>query len=360
MLRMRLLLVTDAWHPQVNGVVRTLSQIHHKMRERGIDVFVLGPEGTTVNCPTYPEIRLTIQPSHHIYKLLEKFQPDAIHIATEGPLGWAMRRICLEHNWPFTTSFHTRFPEYIKSRFGIPRRWTYRVLKQFHCKSECVLVPTATVARDLKRIGLGNARVWGRGVDTRMFHPFNRANLGFDGPILLHVGRLAVEKNVEAFLKLNCKGTKVIVGDGPDRARLQRLYGRRAEFLGARFGTELASIYAAADVFVFPSLTDTFGLVQLEALACGTPVAALAGSGASDVLSSDEVASIDNDLERAVERSLTLSRQACRRFAESHSWDKCADIFQDALVPRQIAEPVKDFHDLSILAASSYYALHRL
>jgi glycosyltransferase involved in cell wall biosynthesis len=357
---MRLLLITDAWHRQVNGVVRTLSQIHHKMRERGVEIVVLGPEGTTVTCPTYPEIRLTIQPFHHIYRLLDNFQPDAIHIATEGPLGWAMRRICLEHRWPFTTSFHTRFPEYIKARFGIPRRWTYRVLKRFHCKSECVLVPTATVARDLQRIGLSNTRIWGRGVDTRLFHPFNKAKLGFDGPILLHVGRLAVEKNVEAFLKLRTKGTKVVVGEGPDRARLQRLYGRQAEFLGARFGTELASIYAAADVFVFPSLTDTFGLVQLEALACGTPVAALAGSGASDVLSSDQVASIDTDLERAVERCLGLSRQACRRFAQAHAWDKCADIFQQALVPRQISEPIKDFQEAPLPFASAYYALHRL
>lgn len=358
---MRLLLVSDAWHPQVNGVVRTLSQIHTRMRSRGVEIVVVGPEGTTVTCPTYPEIRLTVHPSKHLYRLLKSWQPDAVHIATEGPLGWAMRRICLEHGWPFTTSFHTRFPEYVKRRFGIPRRWTYKVLKNFHSRAECVLVPTPSVARDLEAVGLGNTCVWGRGVDTNVFHPRNKAVLNLPSPILLYVGRLATEKNVQAFLQLKVRGSKVVIGDGPERAKLERHFGRSAHFLGAKFGAELSSYYAAADVFVFPSVTDTFGLVQLEALACGTPVAALPSSAAYDVLSDPNIGTVHEDLRFAIERSQTLSRAAARRFAENHSWDKCADIFLNALAPRRESE---EFGLSSVtdnpLLNSLYYALHRL
>jgi glycosyltransferase involved in cell wall biosynthesis len=358
---MRLLIVSDAWHPQVNGVVRTLSQIQMRLRERGVDAIVMGPEGVSVSCPTYPEIRLTLQPSKHIRNLMQYWQPDAIHIATEGPLGWAMRRYCYERSWPYTTSFHTRFPEYVKRRFGFPRRWTYRIIKSFHQKAECILVPTPSVARDLEIVGLSQTRVWGRGVDTQVFHPGNKAALNLRGPILLHVGRLAPEKNVEAFLRLKVRGTKVVVGDGPSRASLEKRYGRSAHFLGSRFGSELASIYSAADVFVFPSLTDTFGLVQLEALACGTPVAALPSSAAHDVLSSNLVGAIDTDLARAIERALTLNPKHARAFAESHSWEKCADVFQKALVPFQSGEPA--YHGPkppNPLLNNLYYALHRL
>lgn len=331
---MRLLLVTDAWHPQINGVVRTLKQMRDHLVDRGWDVVVMGPDGPTLSCPTYPEIRLSLQPTRQIQNLLRDWQPHAIHIATEGPLGWAMRAICLERRWPFTTSFHTRFPEYLKSRFHIPRGLTYFFLSRFHRPAERVLVPTHSVARDLDSAGVHHAEVWGRGVDTELFLPTDtvdwRAQLGIKGPLQLYVGRLAIEKNVGAFLDVVNEGTKVVVGDGPMRAQLEREFPQ-AIFLGSKMGLELTSLYAAADVFVFPSLTDTFGLVLLEALACGTPVAALPSGAAKDVLGDSRVASIDENLEKAIARSLTLSRSDCREFALKHSWANCANIFANAL-----------------------------
>ncbi len=329
---MRLMIVTDAWHPQINGVVRTLTELRKRLVQKGWEVLVLGPEGLTIGCPTYPEIRLTLNPSFHIQSVLSEWQPNAIHIATEGPMGWAMRRICVEKGWPFTTSFHTRFPEYLKRRFAIPRRWTYRVLRSFHEASERVLVPTASVQRDLDAVGFRHTRIWGRGVDTDLFTPAKPALLNLPRPIQLYVGRIAVEKNLPAFLNLSLPGTKLIIGEGPERKKFEKQFPN-AVFLGPRHGSELASYYAAADVFVFPSFTDTFGLVLLEALACGTPVAAYPTAGPVDVLTDSRVASLDLDLEKAIVRSLQLDRPTCREFALRHSWENCLDTFIQSLTP---------------------------
>lgn len=360
---MRLLIVTDAWHPQVNGVVRTLTELRKRLVMRGWEVLVLGPEGLSMACPTYPEIRLTLNPSRHIQEVLKEWQPNSVHIATEGPMGWAMRRICLDRDWPFTTSFHTRFPEYLKHRFGMPRRWTYRVLRKFHQAAERVMVPTSTVRGDLHAVGFTNAVVWGRGVDTDKFNPDNPAVLNFPRPIQLYVGRLAVEKNVTDFLCLKTPGTKVVVGEGPMRNLLERRFPE-AVFLGPKLGADLASLYAAADVFVFPSYTDTFGLVMLEALACGTPVAAFPTAGPADVLTDSKVASLDQDLTRAIERSLTLDRKACREFAMRNSWEYCVDVFIKNLVHMSdIAHPrVNEKPDQPLQAApnSRFYALYGL
>lgn len=334
---MRLLLVTDAWHPQINGVVRTLTQMRDQLSTQGWDVRVLGPSGLTLACPTYPEIRLTLNPYAHIRTTLKEWQPHAVHIATEGPLGWAMRDVCISLKWPFTTSFHTRFPEYLKSRFHLPLRWTYKFLSHFHRPAERVLVPTPSVARDLwKSAHLSHTEVWGRGVDTVLFQPDGaaaaeiRKKHNILGPLQLCVGRLAIEKNLRAFLEVKNEGTKVIIGDGPMRGALEREFPQ-ALFLGSKTGKELSRYFAAADVFVFPSLTDTFGLVMLEALASGTPVAALPSGAARDVLRSENVATIDSDLKSAITTSLGLSRLDCRKFAIEHSWSKCAKRFADAL-----------------------------
>lgn len=329
---MKLLLVTDAWAPQVNGVVRTLSEIRHGLEQRGWEVEVLGPSGFTIPCPTYPEIRLTVSPKTAVIDALEQNFPDAIHIATEGPLGHAMRTICLLNDWPFTTSFHTRFPEYLKARMGLPRRWTYAYLRRFHRPAQRILVPTPSLKDDLVARGFGQVEVWGRGVDLNLFRPERKQALPFHGPIQLYVGRLAIEKNIEAFLDLHTPGTKVVVGDGPAKVRLQARYPE-AVFMGAVFGEKLATIYASADVLVFPSRTDTFGLVMLEALASGLPVAAFPVTGPKDLITDPRVGILDEDLQRAVERALLLNREDCRRFAESHSWENSIEVFARGLVP---------------------------
>lgn len=333
---MKLLLVTDAWHPQVNGVVRTLHQLRDGLITKGWQVEVLGPSGLTVPCPSYSEIRLSLEPLRHVRETFLQFRPSAVHIATEGPLGIMARRFCVSHGLPFTTSFHTRFPEYLKLRYLIPRRWTYKFLLSFHRPAERVLVPTFSIKQELDRRGFRNVELWSRGVDTALFHPQRRAAapLPFARPIQLYVGRLAVEKNIEAFLNLNTAGTQVIIGDGPDRARLKARFPR-AVFLGSRFGQELAEFYAGADVFVFPSLTDTFGLVMLEALASGTPVAAFKAPGPKDVITDARIGVLAEgatNLESAIDRALKLDRHHCRSHALFHSWDKCIEQFASALV----------------------------
>lgn len=328
---MKLLIVTDAWHPQVNGVVRTLTQMRDGLRARGWQVAVAGPTGPTLPCPTYPEIKLTLRPREAIERALAEHDPDCIHIATEGPLGHAMRHLCLSNGWRFTTSFHTRFPEYLKARFLVPEFLTYMVLRFFHSRAHATLVPTPSVRSELLRRGFRNVRVWGRGVDTSMFHPARRRPLPYPGPVFLYVGRLAVEKNVEAFLNmpLTC-GTKLVVGDGPALASLRERYPD-AVFLGPRFGEELASLYASADVFVFPSRTDTFGLVILEALASGTPVAAFPVPGPKDILTDPRVGNLDEDLLSATRAALTADRKTCRDFALENSWDRSIGQFESAL-----------------------------
>ena len=328
----RILIVTDAWKPQVNGVVRTLSKMRDGLRERGWEVVVLGPSGFTMRCPTYPEIRLTLEPTQAILDTLRDWTPEAVHIATEGPLGRAMRTFCVNHDWPFTTSFHTRFPEYLKARFALPRRWTYAYLRGFHRPAQKVLAPSPSIVQDLQSRGFTNVELWGRGVDLAQFHPSKRKSFPFTYPIQLYVGRIAIEKNLGAFLRLNVPGTKLIVGDGPDRQRLQREFPE-AVFMGPLFGEALAEAYASADVFVFPSLTDTFGLVMLEALASGTPVAAFPTSGPLDVITDPRVGVLHADLQTAVEGALLLKRDDCYEFAQRHSWRNSVDTFATAITP---------------------------
>jgi len=328
----RVLIVTDAWYPQVNGVVRTLTAMRDQLIEMGDEVHMLAPDGfKSVPCPTYPEIRLALAGPGAVAKVVDSFLPCAMHIATEGPLGLAARRFCLKRGLPFTTAFHTRFPEYVEARFRIPESWTYPAMRWFHGRSSVVMAPTPTVVENLKDRGFANVRLWGRGVDIDLFKPGPKAVVpGIDpqaGPMLLYVGRLAVEKNIDAFLNLEAEGTKLVVGDGPQIDDLRRRHPD-AHFVGAKHGPELVSYYNAADVFVFPSLTDTFGLVSLEALACGVPVAAFPVMGPRDVITDPAVGTLDEDLAAAVRRSLTLDRDACVAFARARSWRASAETFR--------------------------------
>jgi glycosyltransferase involved in cell wall biosynthesis len=327
----RVLIVTDAWSPQVNGVVRTLTAMRDELRRRGDEVHMLTPEGfRSVPCPTYPEIPLCLAGPGAVARVVERFLPCAIHIATEGPLGLAARRCCLRRGLPFTTAFHTRFPEYVAARFHVPADWVYPAMRWFHRHSSVVMAPTPTVAGNLTERGFKNVRIWGRGVDTDLFKPGLKTDIAGDGPVMLYVGRVAVEKNIAAFLNLDAPGTKVVVGDGPMIEALRERFPDTV-FVGAKFGADLASYYNAADVFVFPSLTDTFGLVMLEALACGVPVAAYPVMGPRDVIIDPRTGILDDDLARAVRAALTLDRADCRAFAEQRSWSASAATFRSYL-----------------------------
>ncbi len=323
---MRILIATDAWHPQVNGVVRTLTMTAQAARAAGEDVSFLTPRSfRTVAMPGYPGLRLALPRAAKVARLIDGERPDFVHIATEGPIGIFVRRYCRRHGLPFTTSFHTRFPEYISARLPIPESWIWAGLRWFHGASRAVMAATPALADELRARGFRNVMLWPRGVDTTLFHP-QRFDLGLPRPVFLSVGRLAVEKNLEAFLSLDLPGTKVVVGDGPARAGLERQFPQ-AVFLGSRAGEQLAEIYAAADVFVFPSKTDTFGLVILEALASGVPMAAFPVSGPRDVVENSPVASLDNDLQAACMTALTLSRATCRQFALQFTWQASAAAF---------------------------------
>jgi glycosyltransferase involved in cell wall biosynthesis len=335
---MRILIVTDAWLPQINGVVRTLDTVRGELDALGHRVEVISPKDfRTIPCPTYPEIRLALWPGHRIARVIARFEPQAIHIATEGPLGWAARRICLKRELPFTTSFHTKFPEYIHARFRIPIAWGYAVLRRFHEPSRGVMVATPTLARALKENGFKNIKPWSRGVNTGLFHPHERGFLEGLRPISLFVGRVAVEKNVEAFLKLDLKGTKYVVGDGPQMAELKARYPQ-VRFTGYKTGEELARHVADADVFVFPSRTDTYGLVLLEALASGVPVAAYPVHGPIDVVNGHRIGVLDEDLGCAVRKALKISRTACRDFALGFTWRACAEQFLANLHPFELGD----------------------
>jgi len=325
---LRLLIVTDAWAPQVNGVVRTLETLGHDLVSMGHEVRYATPEGrATMALPTYPEIRLAVFPRRGLERLIDDFRPTAIHIATEGPLGWSARAICRKRDLAFTTSFHTRFPEYVSARFPVvSEKLVYRALRRFHGPARAVMVATPTLERELQSHGFGNVRIWSRGVDVEIFRPIADARLPFEGPIWLYVGRVAVEKNIEAFLALDLPGTKVVVGDGPARSALERKYPT-TKFLGSKKGEDLVRCYAASDVFVFPSKTDTFGLVVLEALACGTPVAAFPVPGPADVIGTSTVGVLDNDLAAACRRALAIPRESCRAFALTRSWRACTEQF---------------------------------
>ena len=328
---MRILVATDAWHPQVNGVVRTLGHVAREARTLGADIEFLSPaEFRTLPLPSYPEIRLALAGRGEVERRIDAVRPDAIHVATEGPLGHAMRRVCIRRGLPFTTSFHTRFPDYLAERLPIPERWTNDVtwgwLRRFHGAGIAVLAATPTLVDELGARGFNNVKLWPRGVDANLFRPRAGAALPFTRPVFLTVGRLAVEKNVEAFLKLDLPGTKVVVGDGPAHAPLARAYPD-AVFLGARCGDDLAKIYAAADVFVFPSRSDTFGLVLLEALASGVPVAAYPAAAPRDVIGDAPVGALDGDLQRACLAALECARADCRDFALRMTWAESARIF---------------------------------
>ncbi|TVS16377.1 MAG: glycosyltransferase family 1 protein [Gammaproteobacteria bacterium] len=326
---MTILIVTDAWRPQTNGVVTTLEQVVAGVRERGTDVEVLEPgRFTTLGLPGYREIRVAINP-FSVGRRIRALEPSAVHIATEGPLGLAARRYLARHDLPFTTSLHTKFPEYMRARVGLPLRWGYAFLRWFHQPAYSTLVTTERQREELAAWRLEHLRVWGRGVDTEAFFPRARVE-GYDGPLLLYVGRVAVEKNLEAFLELDCAGRKVVVGDGPLRRSLERRYPD-TEFVGYSYGEALADWYARADVFVFPSRTDTFGLVMLEAMACGTPVAAFPVTGPLGLVTEGLTGALDDDLAAAIERALECDRSACRSFAESQNWDAVVDRFLEDL-----------------------------
>ncbi|HET7192601.1 MAG TPA: glycosyltransferase family 1 protein [Pseudolabrys sp.] len=330
---MKILIATDAWHPQVNGVVHTLGHVAQEAKALGTEVtFLIPDQFWRLPMPSYPEIRLALVAPRDVERHLEKARPDAIHVATEGPIGHAVRRVCLRRHLPFTTSFHTRFPDYLAERLPVPGRWTSELtwawLRRFHAPGAAVLAATSALAGELATRGFKNVRLWPRGVDAQLFRPRAGAALDLPRPIFLTVGRLAVEKNLEAFLALDLPGSKVIVGDGPSRPALERKFPG-AIFVGARRGEALAEIYAAADVFVFPSRTDTFGLVLLEALASGLPVAAFPAAAPRDVIGAAAVGCLDEDLRRACLGALEYRREDCRDFALRMTWEASARIFLD-------------------------------
>jgi len=329
------MIVTDAWIPQVNGVVRTLSTIAEELRRMGHVVEVIGPDRfRTIGCPTYPEIRLSLMPRRRLSRMIEAFNPDALHIATEGPLGQAARGWAKRTGAAFTTAFHTRFAEYIQARTGIPVRPIYAWMRRFHGAGRGIMVATPSLRDELATRGFRNIRAWSRGVDLALFKPFPREAWNLPGPIFLYAGRVAVEKNIGAFLDLDLPGSKVVVGGGPQLASLKRAYPQ-VLFTGPRYGEALARAFAGGDVFVFPSLTDTFGLVILEALACGTPVAAFPVTGPKDVLAGADgkIGAVNADLRVAALQALSADRAACRAHAERYSWHACAEMFRGHLVP---------------------------
>ncbi|MEN3793827.1 glycosyltransferase family 1 protein [Fulvimarina sp. MAC3] len=323
----RYLIATDAWEPQVNGVVRTLSQLAKTLRRRGHVVEMVSPSDfRTVPCPSYPDIRLALATKNAMRRRIEAFEPTRIHIATEGPIGSAARKAVLELGMSFTTSFHTRFPEYLRERAPIPTAWSYAYLRRFHRPASAVLVPTQTMCNELEERGFRNTLTWTRGADRSQFRPMDPLMLDLPKPIFLTVSRLAPEKNIPAFLDLDLPGSKLVVGDGPSRADLMARYPD-VHFAGMQTGEVLARYYSSADVFVFPSKTDTFGIVLIEALACGVPFAAFPEPGPVDVLGTSEAGAIGADLKDACMRALKLKRQDALDRAQDFTWDACADIF---------------------------------
>lgn len=339
---MRILIVSDAWYPQINGVVRTLSTVAGELGRLGHEVTVIGPDRfRTVPCPTYPDIRLAVDAHIKLPPMIRAFRPDAIHISTEGPLGFVARRYCRRHGLAFTTAYHTKFPEYIHARTRIPPSWTYRLMRWFHAAAARVMVSTGSIEAELRRHGFDNIVRWSRGVDTSLFRPREKGFLRDPRPIALYVGRVAVEKNIGAFLDLPFAGTKYVVGDGPQLRLLRRRYPG-VRFVGMKTGEDLANHYAASDVFVFPSRTDTFGLVLLEALASGIPVAAYPVAGPLDVIGAAPVGCLREDLAEAVAGALALSTEACRAHALHFSWQAAAEQFLCNLVPAGAATTASD------------------
>lgn len=332
---MRVMIVTDAWEPQVNGVVRTLKSTRRELERLGHTVDILTPlEFRTLPCPTYPDIRLSLLPGRQVSQRIREFMPQALHIATEGPLGIAARAYALRHRIPFTTAYHTRFPEYVHARSRLPLTVTYRFLRWFHGPAEVVMVPTEVVRRDLLAYGFppGQVVLWSRGVELDIFKPGPATAHDLTRPIFLCVGRVAVEKNLEAFLRLDLPGSKWVAGEGPALEKLKAEFPE-VRFTGVLGQMELAALYNAADVFVFPSRTDTFGLVLLEAMACGCPVAAYPVTGPVDVIGDSPAGALDEDLRSAALRALGIDRSLARQHAERFSWEACTRQFLSHLRP---------------------------
>lgn len=343
---MNIVLVTDAWYPQINGVVRTLQYTSDELVRLGHTVQVIGPgEFRTVPCPTYPEIRLSLFPGRRLRAILDAAHPDALHIATEGPLGLAARAWCLKHRFPFTTSFHTQFPEYVWLRTRLPLSFSYRLMRWFHGPAETVMVATPTLHQRLTNWGFRKLGMWSRGVDTALFRPRDKLPLNGVRPVFMYMGRVAVEKNIEAFLKLDLPGTKYVVGGGPDLEMLKRKYPK-VHFTGFKSGEALATDLASADVFVFPSRTDTFGLVIIEALACGVPVAAFPVQGPVDILDNGVNGCLDEDLGKAALGARTLDATRCRELALRYSWETCTRQFLSHLHPATQTLAAAGVHNL--------------
>ena len=349
---MKIVIATDAWRPQVNGVVRSLSTTVDHLFARGHEVVVIEP-GMFRNfpCPTYSEIRLAIGCGSAVAAMLDRVAPDAVHISTEGPIGWATRSWCIKNGRHFSTAFHTRFPDYVSIRTGIPASWIWKVMRRFHGAADRTFTATAMLAQELQQHGIPHTHHWPRGVDLDQFNPMvnpHPALMQLPRPVLINVGRVAVEKNLEAFLECPVPGSKVVVGDGPALDKFMQRYPD-VMFMGAKHGAELASCYAAADVFVFPSRTDTFGLVNIEALACGTPVAAFPAPGPVDIIGHDgkgahggdaRIGAINEDLGAAILEALLAKRSAAAAEAEHYGWEHCTDQFVSGLAGNDPDEPV--------------------
>ena len=332
---MRIAILTDAWFPQANGVVRTLNKTIELLQAQGHEILCINPQMfRTLPMPTYPDIRLAILPWGGVRKRLDEFQPEAVHLATEGSIGWAGRRWCLKRKVAYTTAYHTRFPEYVRLRAPIPLSWSYAFVRRFHASGIRTMVATRSMHDSLKEHGFDNLVYWSRGVDLERFQPRDNPEIFKDlpRPIMLHLGRVAVEKNIQAFLELDLPGSKVVIGDGPARKQLEADFPE-AHFLGYKENGDLARHLSAADVLVFPSLTDTFGLVMLEANASGVPVAAFPVEGPVDVVENGVNGWVDGDLKSAVQQALKIDRAACRERAEQYSWDACTQQFFDNLQP---------------------------
>ncbi|MEM9630932.1 MAG: glycosyltransferase family 1 protein [Pseudomonadota bacterium] len=326
-----ILIVTDAWHPQINGVVRSLERTAEELEANGTRVEFLTPQiFKTLPCPTYPEIRLSLTHRGIVRRKIEEFDCDHLHIATEGPLGLLAASTAQKAGQPFTTSYHTRFPEYVSARLPIPLSWSYSWLRRFHNSGNGCMVATRSLEQDLRERGFNNLMRWSRGVDEELFKPYEGRVLpdNLPRPIFMYVGRVAVEKNIKAFLDLQLPGTKVVVGGGPQLETLRREYSD-AHFTGAKVGEDLARHYSDADVFVFPSLTDTFGNVLLEALACGVPVAAFPVMGPVDVIGDTGAGVLSEDLREAAEAALDIPRDHCRKIAMNYTWAASAQQFLD-------------------------------
>ncbi|MBS1990084.1 MAG: glycosyltransferase family 1 protein [Cyanobacteria bacterium SZAS LIN-3] len=336
---MKIAIITDAWHPQVNGVVRTLTHLQTELNDLGHTVLVITPNMFhNFPCPGYREIRLAYGSKRRLRAMLDEFGADAYHISTEGPLGLQARRYCLKKKVPFTTAFHTRFPEYLRAKCKVPESISYAAMRWFHRQSKAVMVPTPSMLEQLQSKGFKNVRLWTRGVDTKLFRPQEKNFLELPRPIFVYVGRISVEKNIEAFLSCNLPGSKLVVGDGPQFSQMKRNFPD-AHFVGNKTGTELAQYYAAADVFIFPSKTDTFGLVVLEALASGLPVAAYPVTGPKDIIDTLPVGVLSTNLEAAALAALAIQPAACREFALTKSWRACALQFVENLHPITITSP---------------------